>query len=85
MKYYVYIVACRDHSLYTGITTDLTSRIQMHNEGKGAKYTSSRHPVKLCYVEEGIGRSWATKREIEIKKMPRIRKLALIKQGGDRS
>ena len=49
---YTYIVRCKDGSLYTGWTNDIEKRIKAHNEGKGAKYTKSRRPVKLVYYEE---------------------------------
>ena len=65
---YTYMVRCRDGSLYTGWTTDIEKRIKAHNEGKGAKYTRSRRPVKLVYYEifatkkEAMGREYAIKR-----------------------
>lgn len=80
MKYYVYIVRCKDDTLYTGITKNLQKRIKEHNKGKGAKYTRGRFPVRLCYVEEGAGVSWALKREREIKRLSRSRKQALIEK-----
>jgi putative endonuclease len=67
--YHVYIVKCSDDSLYTGITSSLERRILQHN-GKmwgGARYTSSRRPVELLYVEKYSNRSEASKREYEIK------------------
>lgn len=78
-KAFVYIVECRDNSLYTGWTTDLEERIKTHNEGTGAKYTRSRRPVKLVYFEEVENRSTALKREAAIKKLTREKKLKLIK------
>jgi putative endonuclease len=75
----VYILTCSDESLYTGITTDLSRRIDEHNSSdKGAKYTSQRRPVKLAYSEVAQDRSSASKREYEIKKLTRIKKLELI-------
>ena len=79
MAWYVYIVACRDGSLYTGITTDLDKRIAAHNAGTGAKYTAARRPVRLCYHEPAPSRSTASKREITIKKLDRAGKLALCR------
>jgi putative endonuclease len=73
----VYLVRCSDGSLYCGISNDVEKRVLSHNEGKGAKYTRSRLPVELVYVEEVGSRSEALRREIEIKKMTRRRKLAL--------
>ena len=79
-KYYVYMLRCRDGSLYTGYTTDLDARVRVHNgEGKGgAKYTRSRRPVTLAYSEEYSDKSEALKRECEIKRLSRVQKEALI-------
>ena len=78
---YTYIIECRDKSLYTGWTTDIGKRIAAHNAGKGAKYTKSRRPVKLLYIEEHETKSDAMKREYAIKRMTRQEKLAMIKNG----
>lgn len=79
MSYFVYILECNDTTLYTGITTDITRRIKEHNSSdKGAKYTSVRRPVKLVYSEKSSDRSSASKREYEIKKLTKIKKLELI-------
>jgi len=77
-KTYVYIVKCRDESLYTGWTKDIDSRIKVHNSGNGAKYTRSRRPVELVYWEELDGKSGALVREAAIKKMTKKQKLILI-------
>ena len=69
---------CADGTLYTGITNHLDARLAAHNSGAGAKYTRGRWPVKLVYHERQANRSRATKREREIKKWPRAKKLALI-------
>ncbi len=80
MKYFVYIVRCKDNTLYTGITTDIRRRIEEHNgEKKGAKYTKMRQPVELVYMEEYKNRSEASKRESEIKKLHKNQKEQLIK------
>ena len=76
----VYILRCCDGSLYTGITTDLTKRVTMHNSGKGAKYTRSRKPVELVYSEDCGDHSAALKREAAIKAMPRSKKLKMIEK-----
>ena len=77
--YYIYVVKCSDKTLYTGTTTDLGRRIEEHNTSdKGAKYTRSRRPVTLVYSEEFENKSDALKREIEVKKLSRTDKLALI-------
>lgn len=78
MKAYTYILSCADGSLYTGYTTDLTRRVEVHNAGKGAKYTRSRLPVQLVYFEEFETESEAKKRECAVKKLTRAEKLALI-------
>lgn len=79
MSYFVYIVKCCDESLYTGITTDIVRRLNEHNTSpKGAKYTSLRRPVELVYCEASQDRSSASKREYEIKKLTKVKKLELI-------
>jgi len=82
-SYYVYILECSDKSLYTGITTDIERRLDEHNSGQGARYTSSRAPVILKYVEEVSDRSEASKREYSIKKMTRAEKYELIEEPGE--
>ena len=77
MGWHTYIIKCNDDSLYTGITIDLEKRLAAHNAGKGAKYTTSRGPVKLVYREDAANRSEASKRENAIKKLNRNDKLAL--------
>ena len=77
---YVYIVQCADGNLYTGWTTDLENRIAAHNAGTGAKYTRGRGPVDLVYFEECLDMSQALKREHAIKKLPRNKKLKLMKR-----
>lgn len=77
-RHFVYILLCADGSLYTGWTTDLEKRVDVHNSGKGAKCTRSRLPVKLVYHEEFSDKSSALKREWEIKHFSRAEKLALI-------
>lgn len=76
---YVYILSCNDNTLYTGWTVDLNNRIATHNNGKGAKYTRGRTPVKLVYFEKHENRVQAQKREYEIKQLSRFKKLQLIK------
>lgn len=76
---YIYIVKCKDKTLYTGWTNDLDKRIKAHNDGLGAKYTKSRRPVKLVYYEEYNTKQEAMSREYAIKQMTRQEKLKLIK------
>ena len=68
-SWFVYMVRCRDGSLYTGIAADVRARVAAHNDGKGAKYTRSRRPVELVYEEAAEGKSAALRRELEIKKL----------------
>lgn len=77
-KNYVYIIRCRDGSLYTGWTTDIEHRLAMHDSGKGAKYTRGRGPVELVHLEEFDTKNDALSRESAIKKMSRKKKLELI-------
>ena len=78
MCWHVYILKCADQTLYTGITTDIERRLSEHNSGLGAKYTKGRAPLKLVYSEQCANRSVASKREIEIKSLPKAQKLLLI-------
>lgn len=75
---FVYMVRCADDSLYTGWTTSLVRRVAAHNAGRGAKYTRSRRPVRLVWAEPQPDRSAALRRELEIKRLTRAEKLALI-------
>ena len=75
---YVYIVECNDNTLYTGWTNNLEKRIKAHNDGKGAKYTQGRRPVKLVYFEEFETKQEALKREWFIKHLSRKEKMDII-------
>lgn len=77
---YVYIVRCSDDTLYTGIAKDIDNRINQHNKGRGARYTKTRLPVELVYSEKLPAYTDAMKREREIKKFTRARKLKLIEE-----
>lgn len=81
---YTYILECNDNSFYTGWTTDIERRVECHNNGKGAKYTRGRRPVVVKYFETFDTRSEAMKREYEIKKLSREKKLKLILEGSGR-
>ena len=78
MKNVTHILKCNDNSLYTGWTNDITHRLKMHNEGKGAKYTRGRGPVELVYLEEFETKQEAMSREAKIKRLTRKEKLLLI-------
>lgn len=82
MAYWVYILRCRDGTLYTGSTSDVDRRAAAHNSGRGAKYTRGRGPVEVVYREECAGKSAALRREYAIKSLTRAEKLALIEKGG---
>ena len=75
--YFVYIVRCSDGSLYTGITSDVPRRIREHNSGTASKYTRTRTPVVLSYLEAAPGRGDALRRERQIKGLGRELKLLL--------
>ena len=84
-KWYLYILRCKDNTLYTGITTDVLRRLEAHRSGKGAKYTRGRAPLELVYQECCGTHSDALKREWEIKAMGRAKKEEMIlKQGNPR-
>jgi predicted GIY-YIG superfamily endonuclease len=80
-QWFVYLVRCCDGSIYTGITDDIEARLRKHNEGKGAKYTASRRPVKLLYSESHPDRGSALRREAELKSWRKHQKEALLKVG----
>lgn len=77
--YFVYILKCKDGTLYTGITTDVARRFTEHKNGIGGHYTSSKEVVSILYTEQYPDRSSASKRESEIKGWRREKKLNLIK------
>ncbi len=78
MNFYCYILECADGTFYTGWTVDPERRLAVHNKGRGARYTRTRCPVRLVYVEELPDRKSAMKREIAIKRMKREKKMKLI-------
>ena len=80
MSCYCYIVECADGTYYTGWAMDPQKRVAMHNRGRGARYTRTRCPVKLVYVEELPDRKSAMKREIAIKRLGRVGKNKLIQE-----
>jgi putative endonuclease len=80
MSCYCYILQCADGTFYTGWTTDPERRVVQHNKGIGAKYTSTRRPVKLVYLEMHQNRTDAMKRELAIKKMKRLQKSRLMEK-----
>jgi putative endonuclease len=77
-SWFVYVVRCRDGSLYTGISTDVDARLAQHNAGAGARYTRSRGPVELVHLERKRSRSNALRREAAIKALSRPEKIELV-------
>ncbi|HEY4520371.1 MAG TPA: GIY-YIG nuclease family protein [Candidatus Paceibacterota bacterium] len=77
--YYLYLIECKDKTIYTGITTDLVRRFKEHSSGKGGAYTRSKKIKRILYTEKFDTRGQAQKREFEIKGWRREKKLMLIK------
>lgn len=75
----VYLVQCSDSTLYCGISNNVAKRVTCHNSGRGAKYTRTRRPVSLVYIEECGTKSLAMKREYAIKQMSRKQKFLLVR------
>jgi putative endonuclease len=78
MRFYCYILECSDGTFYTGWTNDPERRVAQHNKGRGARYTKTRRPVKLVYLEEQPDKIAALKRERAIKALPRKKKMELF-------
>ena len=78
---YTYILKCKDETLYTGWTNDIEKRLEAHNAGKGAKYTRSRRPVELVYLEQFETKEEAMSREVKVKQLSRKEKDELAAQG----
>lgn len=79
--WFLYLVECRDGSLYTGITNDLERRVREHNDGSASRYTRSRRPVRLRYSERCENRSAALMRELAVRLLSPKEKWALIAGG----
>ena len=79
--YFVYLLQCKDGSIYTGITNDLQRRLRQHKEGTASSYTRAKRAVKMVYSEKAGSRSRALVREAEIKKWKRQQKLDLVRSG----
>lgn len=77
--WYLYILRCKDDTLYTGITTDVYKRLEAHRAGRGAKYTRGRAPLELVYQETCGTHSEALKRELQIKALSREDKQKLLR------
>lgn len=74
------MLRCRDGSLYTGITNDLTKRLARHRAGSASAYTRARRPVRLVYEERQPDRSAALRREAALRRLSRVEKLALVRR-----
>ena len=79
-NWFVYILNCADGTFYTGITNDLGRRIKAHNAGTASKYTRVRRPVSIVYSEEVETKGDALRRELQIKRLTRSEKMAIIKK-----
>jgi putative endonuclease len=79
MAWTVYLLRCRDGSLYAGATNDLTRRVAAHQAGRGGAYTRSRRPVRLVFIERQPDRGTALRREAALKRLPRAAKLELVR------
>jgi len=78
----LYVLKCRDNTLYTGITIDVSRRVQQHNSGSASRYTRSRLPVKLIFSEPCRSRSQALKKEFAMKRLSRKKKEEYLKDNG---
>ncbi len=78
MTWFVYIIRCKNRSLYTGIALNVRQRLKNHSLGKGSRYLRGKGPLKIVYTQALLNKSLALKREAEIKRWPRAKKLALI-------
>ncbi len=80
-QWYLYIIKCRDGSLYTGISTDVKRRLAAHRDNKGAKYLRGRGPLSLVFSKKIGSRALALKVESMVKKLPKHKKERLIRTG----
>ncbi|MFD1039899.1 GIY-YIG nuclease family protein [Virgibacillus byunsanensis] len=78
-EHIVYMLKCNDNTLYTGYTNDLEHRLEMHNTGKGAKYTRGRGPFQVVFVEKLTTKEAALQKEYQIKQLTRKEKFQLIR------
>ncbi|MDP3973974.1 MAG: GIY-YIG nuclease family protein [Candidatus Daviesbacteria bacterium] len=76
--WFVYVLLCKDGTFYTGSTNNLEKRFSEHKNGKGGHYTRSHKPIKIMYSEQLPTKSAALKREIEIKKWRRSKKIQAL-------
>jgi predicted GIY-YIG superfamily endonuclease len=76
--WHVYIVRCRDNSLYVGETNDVNRRLAKHNDGRASTYTATRRPLTVVYLERHANREQALRREKQLKGWSRAKKEAWI-------
>ena len=79
-NWFLYIIRCKNKSLYTGITTDVGKRFKEHQEGKGSKYLRGKSPLKLVFKKKIGGKGMALRIESAIKKLPKVKKEELLKE-----
>ena len=84
MVWVVYILRCSDNSLYTGMTNNIEKRFAAHHQGKAAKYTRSRRPVKFLVTSLKMERGDARRLEIKIQKLPKAKKIAASEHAAGR-
>lgn len=82
-EHYMYVLECKDGSYYAGYTNQLEKRVQTHNEGKGAKYTRGRRPIKLIHFERYGTKREAMQAEYKFKQLRRSEKEQIIEKGGN--
>ncbi|MBU1151307.1 GIY-YIG nuclease family protein [Patescibacteria group bacterium] len=78
MPHCAYLARCNDNSLYAGYTTDLQAREAAHNQGKGARYTRARRPVKIVYFETFPSKQEAMRREYQFKQLSKKEREELV-------
>ena len=79
--WFLYVAECADLTLYVGIAKDVAARLEVHNAGRGARYTRTRRPVRLVYTERLGDVGAALRREREIKRWSRPQKVAKLGLG----
>jgi putative endonuclease len=80
-NHFVYILECSDGTYYTGYTNEISQRLRKHEEGKGAKYTRGRGPLKLVFMQSFQTKQEAMRMEFAVKKLSRAEKERIIKEG----
>ena len=79
--WFVYLIECRDGTLYTGVAVDVAARIAAHNAGRGARYTRGRGPVVEVARSRRLDRGAALRLEIQVKRLDRRHKAAAVRRG----